>query len=272
MNALLRTLSGFRRRMSSSTRPDAAAFDRIVLSRSSAKEFDASRPVPDDLRNHLLRLAQQSPSGFNAQPWIMIAVQSEDARRALATAMVGGANSWRVSTAPLSVVFAADLQAALSVNNLQVLERRAGKGVRYLRSLETDLAAFSSVTGSPVEHAAKTAILRAGNALGGQLPTVNSPEAWAFKNTAFAAQTLMLAATAHGLASCAMEGFNGHAVRKVCAIPERYGVPLIVALGYAVPQAAQQQPKSLRYSLDAAARKDTFDVPLTEFDGTSESN
>jgi len=170
------------------------------------------------------------------------------------------------------VVFAADLQAALSVNNLQVLERRAGKGVRYLRSLETDLAAFSSVTGSPVEHAAKTAILRAGNALGGATAVLLIRQRLGLlKNTAFAAQTLMLASDSARTSFVCHGRLQRPCSAKVCAVPERYESTFDRGSRLCqIPR--QQQPKSLRYSLDAAARKDTFDVPLTECDGTSESN
>lgn len=205
----------------------------------------------------------------------MIAVQSTSQRERLAGAMVGGANARRVISAPLSVIFAADLQAVQSLPELQQLERRAGKGVRYLRSLETDLLAFSSLSGSAMEHAAKAAVLRAGSSLGAQLPTVNSAEAWAFKNAALAAQTLMLGATAHGLASCAMEGFNGDAVRRVCAIPPRYGIPLIVALGHPRPPQGEDggaEAPSPRYSLREAARLDTFDAPLLRDTGSDDGS
>lgn len=37
---------------------------------------------------------------------------------------------------------------------------------------------------------------------------VGSAEAWSFKNTALAAQTYILACTAHGLATGPMEGFD----------------------------------------------------------------
>ena len=207
----------------------------------------------------------------------MIAVQSVEQRHKLASAMIGGANALRISTAAISVVFAADTQAMQSLRDLQLLERRAGKGVRYLRSLETDLAAFSSFTGSSAEHALKGAAFHMLNTLGSQLPSVNSPEAWAFKNASFAAQTLMLAATAHGLSSCAMEGFNARAVRLVCGIPDRYGIPLIVSLGHAPSctstngdEDGKQMAMSPRYDLSTAARLDTFNNPLTD-SGTNET-
>ncbi|CAN0026938.1 unnamed protein product, partial [Choristocarpus tenellus] len=61
---------------------------------------------------------------------------------------------------------------------------------------------------------------------------VSSVEAWAFKNTALAAQTYILACTARGLATCPMEGYDARRVRNVLSIPSRYGVPLVVATGH----------------------------------------
>lgn len=66
------------------------------------------------------------------------------------------------------------------------------------------------------------------------MPTVNSPEAWAFKHTMMAAQTLILAATAHGLDTAPMEGFDQGRVRPILGIPSRYAVPVIISLGYGV--------------------------------------
>jgi hypothetical protein len=59
-------------------------------------------------------------------------------------------------------------------------------------------------------------------------------EAWAVKSTSLAAMTFMLGASANGLSTSAMEGFDE---RRVCYIlgipPERFSVSLIVSLGHA---------------------------------------
>jgi nitroreductase len=191
----------------------------------------------------------------------MVVVQGSSARQLLAGAMVGGANAARVLDCCFNVVFAADLQAARRLTDLQHLERRAGKGSRYLRSLETDLAVFSSVTGSAAEYAVKVAVMCAG----GSKLTANSSEAWAFKNTALAAQTLMLGATAHGLGSCAMEGLNANEVCRVLHIPPgRYSIAMVVSVGF--PADASDGTDSLRYELCDAARLDRFDCPLESQD------
>ena len=63
--------------------------------------------------------------------------------------------------------------------------------------------------------------------------STDSTTEWAYKNTALAAAAYMYAATAHGLATCPMEGFDE---RRLCFSlgidMERYSVPMIVSTGY----------------------------------------
>lgn len=60
------------------------------------------------------------------------------------------------------------------------------------------------------------------------VPTI----AWSFKQSSFAAATFLYAAQAHGLATCPMEGFDDVRLRTALDIPDRYAVPVVVALGY----------------------------------------
>lgn len=47
----------------------------------------------------------------------------------------------------------------------------------------------------------------------------------------------MLAAAAHGLDTCPMEGFDGRRIQQALRIPApRYAIPLVVATGYAKPE------------------------------------
>ncbi len=62
---------------------------------------------------------------------------------------------------------------------------------------------------------------------------VSSSAAWSVKNTAIAAQQLMLAATSLGVSSAPMEGFDELRLCFELGIPpEDYTVPLVVSLGY----------------------------------------
>jgi nitroreductase len=54
---------------------------------------------------------------------------------------------------------------------------------------------------------------------------------------------LMYAATANGLESHPMDGFDHEGVRKAFNIPDNYWVPLLLALGYPKPGLELHPPK-----------------------------
>ena len=54
---------------------------------------------------------------------------------------------------------------------------------------------------------------------------------WAIKSSIFAAQTILLAASARGIDSCPMEGFNAVKVAKMLKLKRGYVIPLVIALG-----------------------------------------
>ena len=60
---------------------------------------------------------------------------------------------------------------------------------------------------------------------------------WTARSALFAAQTLMLAASAYGLDSCPMEGFNAPKVAKALRLPRDLAIPLIIAVGHAAVDA-----------------------------------
>jgi nitroreductase len=72
-------------------------------------------------------------------------------------------------------------------------------------------------------------------------PSLESIETWSYKNTMPAVQTYMLGASAAGIGTCPMEGFDGRRVARVLGIPDRYSIPCIVATGFAQVD-AQRKP------------------------------
>lgn len=54
---------------------------------------------------------------------------------------------------------------------------------------------------------------------------------WLARNAVYAAQTLMLAASARGLDSCPMEGFNAAAVARCLGLRRGTVIPVVIALG-----------------------------------------
>jgi nitroreductase len=149
-------------------------------------------------------------------------------------------NVAKIRKAPLTAVFLADLGMrpsfhCLSFNyflDLHGIHVDPLKSIHELIALETGVrpdgylailpALLEDLLGrkgkDPVEHEAEV-------------------RAWAYKNTAFAAQTYMLSAAALGLRACPMEGFESSKVATALKIPERYGIPLVIATGYSTPGA-----------------------------------
>ena len=201
------------------------------------------------MAERLLLLAQRAPSGFNLQPWSVVLVRSEEARRKLAGAMLGS-NSRKVTEAPATAVFCADLEPASLLPELAAAYRARGVSENALRTLEFNVefllgggrgrrgtgAGASEETGptalgTPADRIAS--LLSSAVSVLQPTPALNSAEAWGFKNTALAAQTYMLAASAHGVGTCPMEGFDIERLRDALSLPRRYSVPLVVATGFA---------------------------------------
>ena len=62
--------------------------------------------------------------------------------------------------------------------------------------------------------------------------TPDKQQAFAVKNTAFFAMSLMYAAKKLGLDTHPMDGFDHDAVRKEFKIPDNYWVPLLLTVGH----------------------------------------
>jgi nitroreductase len=159
-----------------------------------------------------------------------------------------------VRSAPITAVFAADLDAARGIAEVMALEAAAGRASpRAQRSFAGDAGVYASAAGSAARAALGGALCAAGALTGAPLPTPDSSEAWAAKHAGFAAMSYMLACTAAGLATHAMEGFDARLVREATGLEEplrgcggglggagrpRWAVPLIISTGYAEEEGA----------------------------------
>ncbi|POM57961.1 Nitroreductase family [Phytophthora palmivora] len=200
-----------------------------IRERYACKAF-LSDPVPDQTLREILKLTQvlttlqvdRAPSGFNTQSWVCIVLRTPEDRAALANAMMD-ANGRKVNEAPVVVVFAADCEPSKNVPRMQQLNRDNGAPDAFVNGIPPLVELFSG------EHDPKV-----------------STEAWAYKQTTFAAATFLYAAQVHGLATCPMEGMDQANVKKVLNILDRYSVPVVVALGHANPAAKPTKP-SVRF-------------------------
>lgn len=245
----------------------AAAFRDAVLTRHSAKVFDATRRVPDETLAAILGLTLRCPSSFNVQPYTITIVQSKEMKHKLATCMLGP-NKARVLQAPLTAVFAADLDPVQLVPRVQTIERQQrGLPEAYLATLPFSVS-FLAGKGH-LAHAFKDLFTTAMSPLQ-PMPSVSTLEAWSFKNTAIAASWYMLGCSAHGLNTCPMEGYDGRRIMQVLRIPTgRYAIPLVVSTGYELPAVAaagggggeKKKKKSPRFPPEAVVFKDAYGKP-----------
>ncbi|EGZ13464.1 hypothetical protein PHYSODRAFT_303035 [Phytophthora sojae] len=211
-----------------------------IRERFACKSF-LSDPVPDETLREILKLTQvrdpvydvpplqattdlihRAPTGFNTQSYVAIVVRSEEDREKLAGGMIE-ANVGKVKSAPVSVVFAADTEPSKNVARMQQLNRDNGAPEPFVSKIPALVELFSG------EHD----------------PNV-STEAWAYKQTTFAAATFLYAAQVHGLATCPMEGLDQAKVKQALGIPDRYSIPVVVALGHVNPEAKPAKP-SVRF-------------------------
>ncbi|KAL7549333.1 hypothetical protein ACHAWF_012603 [Thalassiosira exigua] len=207
------------------------SFRRIVRSRASARRFEPNVTVPDRVWRDVVGMTTTSPSGFNLQPTHVILLRCPRIKSALSQhAMLGFGNQYRTADASAIAVFCADLEPAKRIDRIYDMERESG--VREDAYLAVLRVAASFLAGEGV--AASLARRTFADALSPvrAMPTMEPVESWSYKNAGIAAQTFTLAATAHGLATCMMEGFDSRRAKEILRIPERYGIPLMVATGY----------------------------------------
>ncbi|KAG8463262.1 hypothetical protein KFE25_011259 [Diacronema lutheri] len=230
--------------------------------RYACKSFDPSRPVEPAQLRLLADAARAAPSSFNVQPWRCVLVSSVEGRAALARGMLG-ANGQRVLEAPLVAVFAADLRACGRAARVAALAAAVGAPAAFVSRLPFYVSLFSSgyrlgLLKWPLFVAKRLAmallgVLRA-------VPKLSTPETWAFKNAMPAVTHLMLQAAELGLATLPMEGFDEGRVRAALAIPRRYAIPCVVAVGHASERAAAA-PRAGRFEFDELFAAETFGAP-----------
>lgn len=208
---------------------DPLPFDTAVARRRAVRHF-TPEPVSDALLAHLLALTRRAPSGYDAQPWCVVVVRDQDRKQRLQRACLGQA---QVTEAPAVVVFAADLRPARNIGAIARGNVALGAWSEpYARFIDR-YARFR--LGSPWLDPFK--------AFGAWLvgwfrssPHVlvgrRGRRAYATKQTMLAAQTFLLAAAAHGLDTCPMEGIDPQRVRRIVGLDRSWWIPLVVPVGH----------------------------------------
>jgi nitroreductase len=224
---------------------DAEVFAKIVHARRATRHF-AKTPLPGGIVERLVGLAQRAPSGYALQPWIAIVVTDRTLRKQLCRAAFDQA---QITEAPATVVFAADSDVVRQLR--PTIDRNVRAGHWDANYGENKIASVVKLrfAGGPlgILQPIKSALLRIVSFF---RPTPGIPvgraafDGYVSKQTALAIQTFLLAAKAHGLDTCPMEGFDERWVRRVVGLPARFCIPAIVPIGYAADAPTTTSPRA----------------------------
>ena len=187
-------------------------------------------------------------------------VQAKETKNELSdNAMLGIGNQYRVKDAPVVAVFLADLEMADRIDRVEKLERDSQtRDPNYLNVMPI-ASSFLSGEG----HAATLIKQLATSVISDiqPMPSIEPVQAWSYKNSSLMAQTFCLAATSHGLATCIMEGFDGRRTKEILRVPDRYDIPLMIAVGHDY-HGEHELPKTPRLGLDELCFGDSFGEKL----------
>jgi len=247
----------------------ASVFRGIAQSRRSSRRFQVNKPIDKSILKDILQTTiRGAPSSFNLQPTHILIVQSPQTKEQLATScMLGPGNQFRTKDASALAVFLADLQLKDRISRIEQLERDATmRDPNYLNVMPI---AASFLTGEG--HAATFLKQIATDAMSTiqPMPTIEPVQAWSFKNASLVAQTYVLAATSHQLATCMMEGFDSRRLKEILRIPDRYDVPMVVATGYEYDEDFKETP---RLGLEEVVFGETFGAPMELDDEEEEAS
>ncbi len=214
----------------------ALTFEKIVESRRSVRLFEAD-PVPEAVIQHSLDMALAAPNSSNLQPWEFQWVKTPELKAELVKACFSQA----------AAATAAELVVCIAHTN--TWRESATDMIRQLYAHEK--------SGTRIPKAAKTYYEKlvpkiyaqgpfgvlgffkriAAFIIGLRAPISREPlsladmKVWAVKSTSLACENFMLAVSAHGFDTCAMEGFDSRRVHKILSLPGDASVPMIIAVG-----------------------------------------
>ncbi|QCE33745.1 nitroreductase family protein [Acetobacteraceae bacterium] len=168
-------------------------------SRRSVRDFDTTFQLETEALNQLLNLARYAPTAFNLQNERFLIVKDPEKRKKIREA---ACDQKQVTESSALIVVCADLQFWQKPD---AVFQNAPKDFQdlYIKKLIPD------------SYQDK--------------PQMQRDEG--FRSASMAAYGVMLAATASGLATCPMTGFDFEKVGKIINLPEKYAIIMMIAIG-----------------------------------------
>jgi len=208
------------------------AFRKINANRRSIRDFDNSA-IPDDDIKEILMEAGLAPSSGNSLPYEFHWIKTQELKDKVALACNGQRGAASASTLVVLVASTGIAKKSLHsfknyIENSEVMSEKSK--TYYLKSIDI-LTRFLKI--GPLIF--WTSFLNIFSLI---LPALSllpvggiGVRQWCSKNSIFAAQNFMLAASAKGYDSCPMEGFNARKIASLLKLPYGSVIPVVIALG-----------------------------------------
>lgn len=196
-----------------------------IRERRSVKHYDPNHRMTDAEIRELIELAMLSPTSFNIQNWRFVVVTDPSIRKELRAAAW---NQAQITDASILIILCADLNAA------------ADRTERYY---------------SNVPEAVRNKLVPMIRGLYAGNDQLARDEA--MRSCGIAGQTIMLAAKAMGLDTCAMVGLDMAKVARIINLPEGHCIGFVITVGKALQPA---RPRSGQLPIDEVMITDAFDA------------
>lgn len=226
---------------------DWSSFVRINERRRAVRQFDG-RPLDTAALTEVLAEALKAPTSGNIQPFELHLVTDPALKSAVAQACNGQPAA--TSASALVVLVAGPHIARRSLDAIDAgVAEWPERSRAYHRGNGKLLRRFLCVGGLPLLGALRGLVALALPVLSLLPFGASGVRQWLARSSIFAAQTLMLAASARGFDTCPMEGFDAMKVGRLLKLPRGSVVPLVIAVGHRAHD-ARIEPR-LRRPLDA---------------------
>ena len=208
-------------------------------------------------------MAQLAPSSFNTQPYEIILVKSIEMKNMIAEYPILECNKKKVRNAPLIVVFLSFKDPTSLIQKLMKLEANNVKNIGYINALPSTIGFLQSKGWLSTKiRQSVTSLLSPLKAM----PVIadSNSDTWSVKNTTFAAQNFLLAATSYGLSTCVMEGFDERRLCSLLNVPTNlFTIPYIICTGY--PQEANKNVviDKVRYAAEDMCHSERYGQNVT---------
>lgn len=200
-----------------------------IASRRSHRYYKKGVKIPEGKLKELFRLTSLAPSAYNLQPWEFLLLQKPESKRKL---FEHGCPQQQVLTCSAVVIVLGNKNPL--AHGEEVLQGFVKEGY------------FDEETGKKVRASIEKSVAAMDEA---------ERRVWTMRSTVLACQQLMLAATALGIDSGPMEGFDHEQVRGAFHIPDEYEIVMLITLG---ERARDPLPRLPRRGYTAIVHEESF--------------